>query len=75
METYQRKDASDLVKWIHALQQTVLLDIDSPTMHKILDFERKYFVNSRDLIFEETQISTNLQPMHLQHTDVRISEI
>jgi len=44
-------------------------------MHKILDFERKYFVNSRDLIFEETQISTNLQPMHLQHTDVRISEI
>jgi len=28
---------------------------DSTTMHKIWDFERKCFVNSHDLIFEETQ--------------------
>ena len=28
--------------------------LDTTTMHKIWDFERKCFVNSHDLIFEET---------------------
>jgi hypothetical protein len=29
--------------------------LDTPKMHKIWDFERKCFVNSHDLIFDETQ--------------------
>src|SRR5205814_1596327 len=29
--------------------------LDTPKMHKIWDFERKCFVNSHDVIFEETQ--------------------
>jgi len=43
--------------------------LDTTTMHRIWDFERKCFVNSHDLIFEETQFrnpqtSTSLQQIH-----------